>query len=351
MACDDTEVDVGRERLAAGVNAEDRLAPGHVRGRHQHLSVEATRSEQRGVEILEAVRRGHDDDLVACVEAVELDEELVQRLVVLAVEAAAEARGADGVELVDEDDRGRVLARLLEELPDPRSTEAGEHLDERRGALRVEVRSRRARDGLREQRLARARRPVQEDPAWHARAEALEALAVAEELDDLLQLRLGLVEPRHVRPGHLDLRPAHDRRRLRTRHELQRVEKEEDDDPEEHDREPRQERVLEVHHHAYRQRARRAVAGSEARLGGFALEHETRVARGVRDLELVARRLGGREVALELESRAGERTGDGVGRVAGDPREDLDGAADRSGSAHEARRGPAFRRVLSTRRR
>ena len=213
-----------RERLAARVNARGSTRARRRRaGRHQHLSVEAARSEQRGVEILETVRRGHDDDLVACVEAVELDEELVQRLVVLTVEAAAEARGADGVELVDEDDRGRVLARLLEELADPRSAEAGEHLDERRGALRVEVRSRLARDRLREQRLARARRPVQEDPSRHARAEALEALAIAEELDDLLQLRLRLVEPRHVRPGHLDLRPAHDRRRLRTRHELQRV--------------------------------------------------------------------------------------------------------------------------------
>ena len=212
LARDHAEVDVGSERLAAGVNAEDRLAPGHVRGRDEHLPVEATRAEQRGVEILEAVRRGHDDDLVARVEAVELDEELVQRLVVLAVEAAAEAGGADGVELVDEDDRGRVLARLLEELSDPRSTEAGEHLDEGRGALRVEVRARRARDGLREQRLARARRPVQEDSARHTCAEALEALAVAEELDDLLAAppwpRRARPRPTRTPPPATRARPA-----------------------------------------------------------------------------------------------------------------------------------------------
>ena len=213
-----------------------------------HLPVEAAGAEQRGIEILEPVRRGHDDDLVAGAEAVELDEQLVQRLVVLAVDASARARRADGVELVDEDDRGRVLARLLEELPDPRRAEAGEHLDERRRALRVEVRAGRARDRLREQGLAGAWRPVQEDPARHARAEPLEALAIAEELDDLVQLLLRLVQTGDVRPGHVDRRPADDRRRLRPRHEPDRVEQEADDDPEEDDREPREQRVLEVRH-------------------------------------------------------------------------------------------------------
>ena len=159
--------------------------PGDVGRRDEHLAVEATRAQECRVEILEPVRRGHDDDLVARVEAVELDEELVQRLVVLAMEAAADPGRADGVELVDEDDRGRVLARLLEELADPRGAEAGEHLDERRGALRVEVRARRARDGLRDERLPGAGRAVEQDPARHARAEPLEALAVAQELDHL----------------------------------------------------------------------------------------------------------------------------------------------------------------------
>src|SRR4029453_17823674 len=114
---------------------------------------------------------------------------------------AADPGGTDRVELVDEDDRGRVLACLLEELADARGAEPGEHLDERRGALRVEVRARRARDGLGEQRLPGTRRSVQQDPARNARTQALEPLAVAEELDDLLELRLRLVEAGDVRPG------------------------------------------------------------------------------------------------------------------------------------------------------
>ena len=123
--------------------------------RDVHLAVEPPRAQQRRIEILEPVGRAHDHDLVGTAEAVELDEQLVQRLVVLAVVGAAGACAPDRVELVDEDDRRRVLARLLEELADSGCSEPGEHLDERRCAGRVEVCARLVRGRLREQRLAR----------------------------------------------------------------------------------------------------------------------------------------------------------------------------------------------------
>ena len=72
------------------------------------------------------------------VEAVHLDEQLVERLLALGVVVRA-ALGADRVELVDEDDRGLRLARLGEQAPDARRAQAGEHLDERRGRLREEL--------------------------------------------------------------------------------------------------------------------------------------------------------------------------------------------------------------------
>ena len=77
---DDAEVDVRRERLVARVHLQDRLATGDVRCGNQHLAVEAARSQQRRVEVLQSIGSSHDDDLVTRVEAVELDEELVQRL-------------------------------------------------------------------------------------------------------------------------------------------------------------------------------------------------------------------------------------------------------------------------------
>ena len=83
------QLDLGGERLAARVHLQDRLAADQVGRRDQHLPVEAAGAEECRVEILEPVGRAHHDHLGAFVEAVELDEQLVQRLVVLTVEAAA----------------------------------------------------------------------------------------------------------------------------------------------------------------------------------------------------------------------------------------------------------------------
>ena len=170
------EVDTRRQRLARRVHAQDLLATDEIGRGDEHLPVEAAGAQEGRVEVLDAVRCAHDDDLRAGVEAVQLDEQLVERLVLLAVEAVSGAGGADGVELVDEHDRGRVLARLDEELADARRTEAGEHLDEGGRARRVEARAGLVGERLREQRLAGAGRPVEQDPFRHACAEQLEAL-------------------------------------------------------------------------------------------------------------------------------------------------------------------------------
>ena len=95
--------------------------------------------------------------------------------------------------------------------------------------------------------LAGPRRAVEQNASRGASAEPLEAPAVAEEVDDLLQLLLRLVETGDVGPGNLHLRPLHDGSRFRPRHEAHRVEEEDDQDPEEDDRQPRDQRVLEVH--------------------------------------------------------------------------------------------------------
>ena len=105
------EVDVLAQRLAPRVDREDLLAAAQVGRRHEDLAVEAAGAQQRRVELLEQVRGRHHDDVLARLEAVHLDEQLVQGLVALAGDVVAAGR-ADGVELVDEEDRGRVLARL-----------------------------------------------------------------------------------------------------------------------------------------------------------------------------------------------------------------------------------------------
>ena len=192
------------ERLALGVDVEDRLAALDVRAVEHHLPVEAAGAQQRRVEHVGAVRRGDDDHVGVRVEAVHLDEDLVQGLLALVVRAA-EARAAlatDRVDLVDEDDAGRVALGLLEEVAHAGRTDADEHLDELRAGDAEERHASLTGHGPREQRLAGAGRADQQHAARDAGAERRELLRVLQELDDLGQLLLRLVDARHVGEGH-----------------------------------------------------------------------------------------------------------------------------------------------------
>ena len=195
-ARDHLGVDVGGERHLAHVHAQDLLAAEHVGVRHDDLAVEAAGTQQRGIEHVGPVGGGDDDDALVGLEAVHLDEQLVQRLLALVVAAAeaGAAMAADGVDLVDEDDAGRVLLGLVEHVAHAAGADADEHLDEVRARDREERHVGFAGDGARDQRLAGAGRADQQAAARNAAAEPLELLRVAQELDDLLQVDLGLVD-------------------------------------------------------------------------------------------------------------------------------------------------------------
>ena len=141
---------------------------------HQHLAVEAAGAQQRRIEDLRPVGGGEQDEAAARVEAVELRQKLVEGLFLLVVAADA-GKGAAGpaerVELVDEDDRGRLLARLLEQVAHPRGADADEHLDEFRAVDREERHAGLARHRAREQGLAGPRRADQQHALGDARAE------------------------------------------------------------------------------------------------------------------------------------------------------------------------------------
>ena len=199
-AGEDLEVDLGRERDPPRVHLEDLLAALHVGPRHHHLAVEAAGPQQRGVQHVGPVGGRDEDDALVGLEAVHLDQELVQGLLALVV-PAAQARApvpADRVDLVHEDDAGRVLLALLEEVAHARGAHAHEHLDEVRAGDREERHVGLARDGLGQQGLAGAGRAHQEHALGDLAPELLELGRILEELDDLAQLFLGLVHARHV---------------------------------------------------------------------------------------------------------------------------------------------------------
>ncbi len=205
------------------MHLQNLLAADHVRVRHHDLAVEAARTQQRRIEHVGTVGRGDQDHAFIGLEAVHLDQQLVQRLLALVI-AAAEAGAAmtaDRVDLVDEDDAGRVLLGLLEHVAHARGADADEHLDEVGARNGEERHVGFARDRARDQRLAGAGRADQQHAARNASAEALEFSGVAQELDDLLQILLGLVDAGDVLEGDAAMRLGeHFRARLAKAHRL-----------------------------------------------------------------------------------------------------------------------------------
>jgi hypothetical protein len=199
------EVDVVFERLALGVDLEDLVAADQVGAVDHDLAIEASRPEQRRVEDVGSVGRGDHDDRGAHVEAVHLDQKLVERLLPLVV-AAAHPRAAmatDRVDLVDEDDRRCAGLGLLEEVADPAGAHTDEHLDEVAPRDREERHAGLAGHRPREQRLAGPRRAEQQHALGDLGADRLELLRVLEELLDLAQLLDRGVGPGHVVEGDL----------------------------------------------------------------------------------------------------------------------------------------------------
>ena len=187
---------------------EDALAALHVGTIDDDAAIESAGAEQRRIEHVGTVGRRDEDDAFVRLEAVHLDEQLVQRLLALVVTAAeaGAAMTADGVDFVDEDDAGRVLLALLEQVADARRADADEHLDEVRAADREERHVGLAGDRAREQRLAGSRRAHQQHALRNAAAELLELLRLAQEVDDLLQFVLGFVDAGDVLERDLLLR-------------------------------------------------------------------------------------------------------------------------------------------------
>ena len=168
----------------------------HVRPVEDDLAVEPARAQERRVEDVRPVGGGDDDHVRVRVEAVHLDEDLVEGLLALVVAAAeaGAALAADRVDLVDEDDARRVALGLVEQVADAAGADADEHLDELRAGDAEERHAGLTGDGAGHQRLAGAGRPDEQHAARDARAERVELLRVLQELDDFLELRLGLVD-------------------------------------------------------------------------------------------------------------------------------------------------------------
>ena len=178
-----------------------------VRPVHQHLPVEPPSPQQRRIEDFRTVGGGEQYHAAGRIEAVELAEKLVEGLFLLVVAAAARQEAAAGaakrVEFVDEDDGGRALAGLLEQVADPGGADADEHFDKLGSRDREERHAGLTGNGAGEQGLAGAGRADEQDALGHAGAQPAVRGGVLEEIDDLPQFVLGFIDTGDV--GESDL--------------------------------------------------------------------------------------------------------------------------------------------------
>ena len=171
-----------------------------------HLAVEAAGPGQCGIENIRAVGGGDHHHGLAGTEAIHLGENLVEGLFALIVaDADIAARATDRIDLVDEDQCRRDLARFLEHIAHPRGADADEHLHELGTGDAEERYPRLSRRGLGEQGLARTRWPDHQDALGNMGTDGAVLLRLLEKIDDLGEILLGVGQTGDVVVADLDV--------------------------------------------------------------------------------------------------------------------------------------------------
>ena len=206
------QVDVLGQLDIFRVDAQRLVTSGEIGPVDDDAAVKAARAQQRLIEDLRPVRRSKDHDALARIKAVDLGQQLVERLLTLVVAAEfGVSRAADGVDLINKDDGRGNLRRLLEQIAHAACADADEHFHEIGAGNGEERNACLARDGLGQKRLAGARRADQQCTLGELCADGGIFLRVMQEIDDLDKRFLGLVLSGNVRKRdagglfHIDL--------------------------------------------------------------------------------------------------------------------------------------------------
>src|SRR5262249_4309508 len=159
-----------------------------------NTAIETPRAQQRRIENVRPVRGGYEDDTFIRLESIHLNQQLIEGLLALVVSAAKSrpAVASDGINFVDEDDAGRMLLTLIEQIADAARTHADEHFNEVRAADGEERHVGFTGNSAGKKSLAGSRGADQKNALGDASTQLLELLRIAQKFDDLLQLFLGL---------------------------------------------------------------------------------------------------------------------------------------------------------------
>ena len=174
------QIDVVCQWNIAHVDFENRQAALVIRPVDRDVAIETTGPQQGRVEHVGTIGGGQHDHRFGLAEAVHLAQDLVERLfpLVMSASQAGPPHAADGVDLVDEQNRGRGFLGCFEHVAHAAGTDADEHLNELGTADRKERHAGFARHGPGQEGLAGARGTHQQNALGHAPAEPLEFFGV-----------------------------------------------------------------------------------------------------------------------------------------------------------------------------
>lgn len=199
------QVNIGANGLVLCVHFQNLFTPAHVGGVHHDLAIEAARTQQRRVKHVNAVGSGNQHHGVVFLEAVHFHEQLVQGLLAF-VMATAKARttlAAHGVNFVNEDNRRSGFLGVFEQVAHTACAYAHEHFNELRTGNAEERHLGLARNGARQQGLARTRGAHQQAAARNFRTQRTVLVGIHQEVFDFLEFFDRFIFACHIGEGDI----------------------------------------------------------------------------------------------------------------------------------------------------
>ena len=130
-ARDHARVHVLTQRYFAHMHIENLLTAADIGQGHIDLPVKTPRTQQGCVKNVGTIGGGHHDHSHIGLEAIHLNQHLIERLLALVVSTAqaSAALTSNGINFVDKDDAGRVLLGVVKHVAHTRCADANKHFD------------------------------------------------------------------------------------------------------------------------------------------------------------------------------------------------------------------------------
>ena len=114
------------------MDAQNLFPPADVRTADYHATVKSSRTQQRRIEHVRPVGGSHQNDALVGLEAIHLNQQLIQSLLALIVSAAKSGAPVTPyrIDFVNKNNAGGILLALLKQVAHPAGTNANEHFHE-----------------------------------------------------------------------------------------------------------------------------------------------------------------------------------------------------------------------------